>query len=60
VVLVISGSVMPRHPIEALKDADADLLIGWTRDEASFAFGMNPQYAATTREHVVSPTPGRP
>lgn len=51
---VIDAAAMPRHPIEALKDADADLLIGWTRDEASFAFGPNPQYAATTREHVVA------
>ena len=51
---VIDAATMPRHPIEALTDADADLMIGWTRDEASFAFGPNPQYATTTREQVVS------
>jgi para-nitrobenzyl esterase len=40
--------------MDALADADIDLVIGWTSDEASFAFGMNPQYAATTREQVIA------
>jgi carboxylesterase type B len=51
---VIDAGTMPHHPIVALEGADVDLLIGWTRDEASFTFGPNPQYAATTREQVVS------
>jgi carboxylesterase type B len=49
---VIDESTMPRHPIETLADADIDIMIGWTHDEATFAFGMDPRYAATTREEV--------
>jgi carboxylesterase type B len=49
---VIDDATMPRHPAAALADADLDIVIGWTRDEASFAFGLNPQYAGTTREQV--------
>jgi para-nitrobenzyl esterase len=51
---VIDQATLPRHPMDALADADIDLVIGWTSDEASFAFGMNPQYAATTREQVIA------
>jgi carboxylesterase type B len=51
---VIDEATMPRHPVAALPDAEIDLVIGWTRDEASFAFGMNPQYAGATREQVVA------
>jgi len=51
---VIDEATLPRHPIDALTDTGIDLMIGWTRDEASFAFGMNPQYAATTREQVIA------
>ena len=51
---VIDKATLPRHPICALAGADIDLVIGWTSDEASFAFGMNPQYAATTREQVIA------
>ena len=51
---VIDQATLPRHPIDALAGADIDLVIGWTSDEASFAFGMNPQYAAITREQVVA------
>jgi carboxylesterase type B len=50
---VLDKATMPRHPLAALADADIDLMIGWTTDEASFAFGMNPQYAEVTREQVV-------
>jgi para-nitrobenzyl esterase len=56
---VVDEATLPRHPIDALTDADTDLLIGWTSDEASFAFGMNPQYAATTREQVIAWTATR-
>jgi carboxylesterase type B len=51
---VIDQATLPRHPIDALTDTGIDLVIGWTSDEASFAFGMNPQYAATTREQVTA------
>jgi carboxylesterase type B len=56
---VIDEATMPRHPLSALADADLDLLIGWTTDEASFAFGLNPQYAQATREHVIGWAAGR-
>jgi carboxylesterase type B len=51
---VIDEATLPQHPIDALTNTGIDLLIGWTSDEASFAFGMNPQYAATTREQVIA------
>jgi carboxylesterase type B len=51
---VIDDTTLPRHPVDALADASMDVLIGWTSDEASFAFGMNPQYAVTTREQVIA------
>ena len=51
---VTDKATLPRHPMDALAGADIDLVIGWTSDEASFAFGMNPQYAATTREQVIA------
>lgn len=50
---VIDEATIPRHPITALADADIDLVIGWTTNEASFAFGMNPQYAEATRDQVI-------
>jgi carboxylesterase type B len=56
---VIDEATMPRHPVAALADADIDLLIGWTTGEASFAFGMNPQYAQATRDHVIGWAAGR-
>ncbi len=51
---VTDATTLPRHPIEALADTDIDIMIGWTRDEASFSFGMDPRYAGTTREQVVA------
>jgi para-nitrobenzyl esterase len=51
---VIDQATLPQHPINALTNTGIDLVIGWTSDEASFAFGMNPQYAATTREQVIA------
>lgn len=51
---VIDEATLPRHPIDALTNTGIDLLIGWTSGEASFAFGMNPQYAATTRDQVIA------
>lgn len=51
---VIDQATLPRHPMDALAGAGIDLVIGWTSDEASFAFGMNPQYASITREQVIA------
>jgi para-nitrobenzyl esterase len=51
---VIDESTMPRHPLETLADTDIDIMIGWTRDEATFAFGMDPRYADTTRDQVIA------
>jgi len=51
---VIDEETMPEHPVAALADADIELMIGWTSAEASFAFGMNPQYAGTTRDQVIA------
>ena len=54
---VLDGATLPRHPADALLDgpgADLDLLIGWTREEANFGFGLDPTYAAATREQVVA------
>jgi carboxylesterase type B len=50
---VMDEATMPRHPVVALADADIDLMIGWTSGEASFAFGMHPQYAEATRDEVI-------
>ena len=50
---VVDESTMPRHPLDTLADADIDIMIGWTRNEASFAFGMDPRYADTTRDQVI-------
>jgi para-nitrobenzyl esterase len=50
---VIDEATMPRHPVDALADTDIDLVIGWTSGEASFAFGMHPQYAGANREQVI-------
>ena len=51
---VIDKETLPEHPVAGLADADIELMIGWTSAEASFAFGMNPQYAGTTRDQVIA------
>lgn len=51
---VIDEATLPRQPADALANSGIDLMIGWTGDEASFAFGMNPRYAATTRDQVIA------
>jgi carboxylesterase type B len=50
---VIDEATMPRQPLTTLSHAGIDLVIGWTTNEASFAFGMNPQYAEVTRDQVI-------
>lgn len=34
--------------------ADIDVLIGWTREEATFAFALNEPYAAATKDQVLA------
>jgi len=51
---VIDDATMPRHPIAALTDTNLEVTIGWTRDEASFAFALDPRYAGTTSEQVTA------
>jgi carboxylesterase type B len=50
---VIDEAGLPADPMAALADADVDVVIGWTSEEAAFAFGFDPGYAATTREQVI-------
>ncbi|WP_079423478.1 carboxylesterase/lipase family protein [Streptomyces katrae] len=49
---VRDGVTLRRHPAQTLLEeaaADIDVLIGWTREEANFAFALDPGYAAITR-----------
>ena len=50
---VLDDATMPRHPREALVDADIDVLTGWTEDEATFRFALDPRYADLGRDEVV-------
>jgi carboxylesterase type B len=56
---VLDDATMPRHPFAELAQADVDILIGWTADEATFAFGLDPRYATATREQVIAWAAGR-
>ncbi|MEU9143403.1 carboxylesterase family protein [Streptomyces sp. NPDC048349] len=52
---VIDGATLPQHPAEALLGGAAagiDVMIGWTREEATFGFALDEGYAAATREQV--------
>ncbi|WP_067537274.1 carboxylesterase family protein [Nocardia crassostreae] len=51
---VLDPETLPRNPAAALADADIDILMGWTRDEASFSFGMDPSYRDASREQVTA------
>lgn len=54
---VIDGVNLAGDPVELLLDSaalDIDVLIGWTRDEANFAFALNPMYVDVTREQVLT------
>ena len=51
---VVDAATLPRPPIAALADADADLIIGWTRDEATFAFGTDPRHTEASRDEVTA------
>lgn len=55
-VPVLDGSTASRQPAQNLLDgagADVDVLIGWTREEAAFAFALSETYASATREQVL-------
>ncbi|MFJ8744553.1 carboxylesterase/lipase family protein [Embleya sp. NPDC127516] len=52
---MVDGSTLTRHPLAALlagENPDLDILLGWTADEAGFAFGANEMYARATFEQV--------
>ncbi|WP_328966851.1 carboxylesterase/lipase family protein [Streptomyces sp. NBC_00239] len=54
---VIDGVTLDAHPAELLLSGSGegiDVLIGWTREEANFAFGLDEGYAAATRDQVVA------
>ncbi|MFB7372014.1 carboxylesterase/lipase family protein [Streptomyces sp. NPDC056222] len=53
---VLDGVTLDRDPTDLLLSgagADIDVLIGWTREEANFAFALSEPYAAATREQVI-------
>jgi carboxylesterase type B len=56
---VIDEATLPADPMGALADTDIDLIVGWTREEAAFAFGFDPAYSSTTREQVIAWAAGR-
>jgi carboxylesterase type B len=56
---VIDEATLPADPMATLADSDVDLIIGWTSDEAAFAFGFDPAYKTTTREQVIAWASGR-
>jgi carboxylesterase type B len=56
---VIDEATLPADPMATLADSDVDLIIGWTSDEAAFAFGFDPPYKTTTREQVIAWASGR-
>ncbi|MBT2453361.1 carboxylesterase/lipase family protein [Streptomyces sp. ISL-86] len=56
---VLDGVTLARQPADLLVDGpggDIEVLLGWTREEANFAFALNPAYAAATREQVLGRT----
>jgi len=48
------GVHLRRDPLALLDDArdDLDVILGWTREEAAFAFALNPMYGDATQEQV--------
>ncbi|WP_405486747.1 carboxylesterase/lipase family protein [Streptomyces sp. NBC_00096] len=54
---VLDGVTLDRDPADLLltgAGADIDVLIGWTREEANFAFGLSEPYAASTKDQVLA------
>jgi para-nitrobenzyl esterase len=56
---VVDEATLPADPMAALAATDVDVLIGWTSEEAAFAFGYDPAYVATTRDQVIAWAAGR-
>ncbi|WP_156722181.1 carboxylesterase/lipase family protein [Streptomyces apocyni] len=53
---VRDGVTLHRHPARTLlydAAADIDVMVGWTRDEATFGFALDEGYATATRDQVV-------
>ncbi|MEU6882451.1 carboxylesterase family protein [Streptomyces sp. NPDC046712] len=54
---VLDEVTLDRDPADLLLSgagADIDVLIGWTREEANFAFALSEPYAAATKEQVLA------
>ena len=54
---VLDGVTLDRHPSDLLLSgpgADIDILIGYTREEANFAFALNETYTAATKDQVLA------
>ncbi|MFG2875597.1 carboxylesterase/lipase family protein [Streptomyces sp. NPDC048337] len=54
---VLDEGTLDRDPVDLLiggAGADIDVLIGWTREEANFAFALSEQYAAATKDQVLA------
>lgn len=54
---VIDGTTLDRDPADLLLSgagADIDVLIGWTREEANFAFALSEPYVAATKDQVLA------
>lgn len=51
--LPVLDETMPRHPVDVLADSDCDLILGWTRDEATFRFGLDVDTGACTTDQVL-------
>ncbi|WP_405943043.1 carboxylesterase/lipase family protein [Streptomyces sp. NBC_00207] len=54
---VIDEVTLDRNPADLLLSgpgADIDVLIGWTREEANFAFALNPEYTGVTKDQVLA------
>ncbi|MGW6858636.1 carboxylesterase/lipase family protein [Streptomyces xanthophaeus] len=54
---VIDEVTLDRHPADLLLSGagtDIEVLIGWTREEANFAFALSEPYAAATKDQVIA------
>ncbi|GGP89819.1 carboxylesterase/lipase family protein [Streptomyces melanogenes] len=54
---VLDGVTLTRNPADLLVDGaggDMDVLLGWTREEANFAFALNGSYTAATKDQVLA------
>lgn len=49
---VLDGQVLRRHPADSLAEADVDVVAGWTKDEATFAFGLDDDVRNATESRV--------